>query len=147
MVTITGGGNLEKVLTQLAAKVNKPATVSVGFLAKTTYPDGTPVAAIAAIQEFGAPSRGIPPRPFFRNMIAAKSGEWPAAVAGFLKANDYDATKALEQAGSAIEGQLRQSIYDTNSPPNKPSTVARKGASKVLVDTGHLLNSIEHEVK
>jgi hypothetical protein len=34
-----------------------------------------------AVQEFGAPSRNIPPRPFFRNMIARKRNEWPTAVA------------------------------------------------------------------
>jgi hypothetical protein len=102
---------------------------------------------IAAIQEFGAPSRGIPPRPFFRNMIKAKSGEWPKAIAALLKANNYDARRTLMLTGEAIAGQLRQSIVDTNSPPLKPATIKRKGFAKPLIDTSVMINSIDYEVK
>src|SRR5262249_53586908 len=80
-----------------------------------TYPDGTPVAMVAALDEFG--SEKAPPRPFFRNMVAAKSDEWPPAIAALLKANDYDAAKALELAGSGIKSQLQESIIDTVAPP------------------------------
>ena len=115
--------------------------------ARIFIPDGKPVAMIAAIQDFGAPSRGIPPRPFFRNMVRDKKGEWPKAIAGLLKANDYDAVKVLGITGEAIGGQLRQSIIDTNSPALAPSTVKRKGFSKPLIDTSVMINSIGHEVK
>lgn len=54
MVTVTGGGALEKVLGKIAENVAKSSGVSVGFLADATYPDGTSVAMIAAVQEFGA---------------------------------------------------------------------------------------------
>jgi len=126
--------------------VSKPATLRVGFLENAKYPDGTPVAMIAAIQDYGAPNAGIPPRPFFRNMIAAKSPEWPAAIAQLLKDNNLDAVKALDQTGFAIEGQLRESIQQTNAPPLAPSTIARKGFDKPLIDTGHMYNSVDHEV-
>jgi hypothetical protein len=102
---------------------------------------------VAAVNEFGAPKAGIPPRPFFRGMIAAHKGEWPNAMAALLKENNYDAARVLQLTGEAIAGQLRQSIVDTNSPPNAPSTIARKGAAKPLVDTGHMLASIDYEVK
>jgi hypothetical protein len=146
MATVKGGALLERRLERLARLVARPATLSVGFLENATYPDGKKVAMIAAIQEYGAPSRRIPPRPFFRNMVAAKSGEWPRALAGLLRANNMDAVRALNIAGQAIAGQLRQSIVDTNSPPLSPVTIARKGFSKPLVDTGHMLNSVDHEV-
>ena len=48
--------------------------------------------------------------------------------------------------GAGIEGQLRQSITDTNAPPLSPATIARKGFSKPLVDTGNMLNSVASEV-
>lgn len=147
MAQIKGGDKLATRLAELAKKVSRPASLRVGFLENSTYPDGTKVALVAAIQEFGAPSVGIPPRPFFRSMIAAKSKEWPAAIAGLLQTNGMDPVRALDVAGAAIAGQLRQSIVDTNSPPNAPSTIARKGHSKVLVDTGHMLQSIDHEVR
>ncbi len=147
MATISGGGKLEAALRDMASKVSRAASVDVGFLEGATYPNGVSVPMVAAIQEYGAPSRNIPPRPFFRNMIAAKSGEWPDAVAALLKANDYDARTTLDQTGSAIAGQLRQSIVDTNSPPLSASTVKRKGSEKPLVDTGHMLASIDHIVR
>ena len=147
MADISGGQKLEDYLNELARSLRSGAAVKVGFLENATYPDGTKVAMVAAIQDFGAPSVGIPPRPFFRNMVAAKKDEWPRAVAQLLKANNYDARKTLEQAGAAIAGQLRQSIIDTNDPPLSPRTIARKGSRKPLVDTGVLLNSIDYEVE
>lgn len=147
MAKISGGVKLEAALKEIAEKATNASLVRVGFLENATYPDGTPVALVAAVNEFGAPARGIPPRPFFRNMIAAKSGEWPKAIAALLTTNDYDAAVTLGQAGEAVKGQLQQSIVDTNEPPNAPSTIARKGAAKPLVDTGHMLRSIDYEVK
>lgn len=147
MATIKGGDKLATRLADLAKLLARPATLSVGFLSNATYPDGKSVAMIAALNEFGVPSRGQPPRPFFRNMVAAKSGEWPKAIAGLLQANGMDAVRTLDLAGFAIEGQLRQSIRDTNSPPLSPVTIARKGHAKPLISTGHMLNSIGHEVR
>jgi hypothetical protein len=147
MATLSGGSKFAAAMRDLASKVAKPATLRVGFLENARYPDGTPVAMIAAIQDFGAPGVGIPPRPFFRNMIAAKKAEWPPAIAGLLKANHYDGEKALELTGTAIAGQLRQSIVDTNEPPLAPSTIRRKGFSKPLIDSGHMLASVDYEVK
>lgn len=147
MAEIKGGDKLEAALAEIAKNVTKAAKVDIGFLENSTYPDGTSVPMVAAIQEFGAPSRGIPPRPFFRNMIAAKSGEWPEAIANLLRANEYDVAATLGQAGEAVTGQLRQSIIDTNSPPLSQKTVDRKGFDKPLVDTGHMLNSINYIVK
>jgi hypothetical protein len=176
MATISGGKALEQKLVELAAKLSKPGTLRVGFLENARYPSGQSVAFVAAIQEWGAPRAGIPPRSFFRSMVASKSREWPAAIAGLLKDNGYDATKALDLAGAAIAGQLRESIIATNAPPLSPITLmlrkwfpdhvgirgrdvgraARAVAAgestggvstKPLVWTGHLLQSVDHEVK
>jgi hypothetical protein len=174
MATIHGGDKLRNALVKLTRNISNGATLHVGFLSGATYPQqaraalraryakrrkkgvqgavkgsagGVSVAMIAAIQEFGAPSRNIPPRPFFRNMVKNKSKEWPAAIAALLKANNYDAKRTLELTGQAIAGQLRQSIVDTNSPPLKATTVKRKGFAKPLVDTSHMLNSVDYEVK
>lgn len=147
MAKLTGGTKLEAALREMSRSVSNPATLRVGFLEKARYPDGTPVAMIAAINEYGAPSRGQPPRPFFRNMIREKQGEWPAAIADLLRENDYDAAKVLEIAGAAIAGQLRQSITELMEPALAPSTIRAKGFYKPLIDTGHMLNSVSHDVK
>lgn len=144
---VTGGDKLTRRLNEIARNLSKGGTVRVGFLEGATYPDGTPVALVAAIQEFGAPSKGIPPRPFFRNMIAEHQDEWPDAIAQNLAANNYDTERTLGQVGAAVAVQLRQSVIDTNEPPNAPATIKAKGSSKPLVDTGHLLQSIDFEVE
>jgi hypothetical protein len=146
MATIRGGTKVAARLAEIGRLIKGADSVKVGFLAGAKYPDGTPVAMIAAIQEFGAPAAGIPPRPFFRKMIAAKQGEWPKAIAALLKANNYNAAQTLRQTGEAVAGQLKQSIVDTNEPPLKPATVQRKGFAKPLIDTGHMLASVDYEV-
>lgn len=142
---LSGGKKLEAALAKMAKNLSKPGTLRVGFLENATYPDGTNVAMVAALNDFGT-SR-TPPRPFFRNMIAAKKGEWPGGIALQLKRNDYDALKALRAVGEAIKGQLVQSIRDTNSPPLAESTIRRKGFSKPLIDTSNMIDSADYEVR
>lgn len=147
MVQLTGGDKLAAKLAEISKNLQKAASVDIGFQSDAAYPDGTPVALVAAIQEFGAPRAGIPPRPFFRGMIADKSPEWPGALGKLLVANDYDAAKALGQAGDAIKGQLEEAIEVYVGPPLKPATIARKGSDKALVETGLLLKSVTRVVK
>jgi hypothetical protein len=147
MVSITGDRAVQRRLAEIAELLGGGGGVRVGFLENATYPGGKPVAMIAAIQEFGAPAAGIPPRPFFRNMIADKSPEWGSAIGQLMVSQNYDVERVLSMAGEAIAGQLRQSIVDTNSPPLAESTIARKGHSKPLIDTGHMLQSVSYEVR
>lgn len=146
MATIKGGDKFYAAMARLSRMVDRPATLRVGFLEKATYPNGTPVAMIAAINEFGRPPVQ-PPRPYFRRMIEEKQGEWPDAIAGLLKANDYDVIKTLDLTGAAIAGQLRESIVKLVAPPLAPSTIRRKGFDKPLIDTAHMLKSVDHDVK
>lgn len=146
MAGSVGGDKLAAYLEKYAANVNTARSVEIGFLEGSTYPDGTSLPMVMAVQEFGSPKLGIPPRPYFRSMINDNRKEWPATIATLLKANDYDAAKTLGQVGAMIKGQLQQSIVNTNTPPNAPSTIARKGSSKPLVDTGHALASVDYRV-
>ena len=176
-VAFKGGKKLEEYLLGVAEKVSTGKVVQVGFFEGATYDDGTPVAMVAAIQNYGAPGVGVPPRPFFSSMIAAKKDEWGPAIAGLLKRHGYDAQQALSQTGAAIAGQLADSIVATSAPPLSPVTlmlrkmrredqslvvtkrIVREAAARVaagestggeaakpLVDTGHLLASIDYEV-
>jgi hypothetical protein len=144
---LTGGGKLEMVLKGIAERAGKPGTVRVGFLEGATYPDGTSVATVAAIQNYGAPGANIPARPFFSNMVKEKSPNWGKSLGQVLVAANYDATLALGRMGEGIKGQLEQAILDTTSPPLAKETVDAKGFSKPLEDTGHMLDSVGFEVK
>jgi hypothetical protein len=144
MATISGGDKLERALLEMARQVSKPATLKVGFFGTATYPSGLSVALVAALNEYGTSK--APSRPFFRNMIAAKSPGWPAAVAANLKANNYDAEQSLQDVGQAIADQLKMSIRDFNSVPLSPVTIARKGFDKQLIEYGIMLNAVGYEV-
>lgn len=117
MVEITGGVNFQRYLEGVAKKLGQAGNVRVGFLEDATYPDGTHVATVAAIQNFGAPARGIPPRAFFSNMITKQSPRWGVRFSRVLQQNDYDLEKSLALMGEGIAGQLREEIVATNSPP------------------------------
>jgi hypothetical protein len=174
---LEGGEKLKAYLEKLGQQITKKATLNVGFLAGATYPTGMPVAAVAAIQEFGAPRASIPPRPYFRTMVKAESPHWGPDLGKLLKANKFDASRALALLGEQIRGELQQSIVDTNTPSLSPVTLmlrkmksdnqalvvtgrvvgeaaARVAAgesaggvsTKPLVDSGHLLDSVDFEV-
>ena len=152
-IGLSGGEALEAKLRELAARVSGKSTLNIGFLEGATASDGTPMANIAAVNEFGAVGAGksrtvtIPARPFFRNMIAEKNGEWGPALGALLKQDDYDASRALDTLGTGIVGQLQESIRNFSDPPNAPATIAKKGFDKPLIDTGDMSRAVDHEVE
>jgi len=121
-------------------------SVEVGFMSEATYPDGTPVAAVAFWNEYGNPEQNRPPRPFFRGMIAKESPGWANKMAKLAKASDYDGAKVFGLMGEDIKGALQQSINDFTEPGLAPSTVEAKGFAKPLIDTAHMLNSVDYKV-
>lgn len=148
---VKGGDKLASALRQITAKLgNGNVGVKVGFLEGATYPGddenaGLPVAQVAFWNEFGT-SRA-PARPFFRGAIAQHQGEWGGQLADSLKASNMDGKRALALMGTIIKDQVVQSIVDTNSPPNAPSTVRRKGFDKPLIDTGVMQRSVDFVVE
>lgn len=134
-------------LAALSKATERTPSVKVGFLEGARYPDGTSVAMVATVNEFGAPSRGQPPRPFFRNMVTAKRDTWGDALAKQMTATDDNVAVALDRMGQGIKGQLQQSIRDLTEPPLAASTVRAKGFSKPLIDTSVMLKSVDYEVE
>jgi len=148
MVTVTGGDRLENYLARLSTKFKgKTTTLSVGFLAGSTYPDGTSVPLVAAVQEFGSPTNNIPARPYFRGMVNKRSGEWPGQMANLLKITNNDVDRTMKLMGELIVGELKESINEFNGVPLAPATIARKGSEKQLIDTAHMLNSVDYMVE
>jgi hypothetical protein len=145
MSTINGGDRLKAALDHIARRLDKGGTLRVGFLEGATAPNGQSLPLRAALNEFGHGT--APPRSFFRNMIAEKADEWPPAIAGLLKSTDYDVDRTLKLTGEAIKGQLQKSILDLWEPPLAPSTIARKGFDKPLIEHGDMINAAAFEVK
>lgn len=61
MSDLTGGEKLQKYLEELESNLSSGTGLKVGFLEGSTYPDGTSVPMVAAVQEFGG-SIQIPAR-------------------------------------------------------------------------------------
>lgn len=148
MASFSGGDKLAARIVELKAHLDSAKSVRVGFLEGATYPDGQRVAEVAAYLEYG--TKNMPPRPFFSQMVAAQKGQWGNRVARMLKANDYDTITALSLVGEGISKQLRRAIIDFTDPQDSDETKARKQSkhpdTATLVDTGHLLNSVDYEV-
>lgn len=143
---VTGGDKAEDYIRKLTDKLKRGAVLKVGFLEGATYPDGTPVALVAAVQNYGAPAVGIPPRPFFSDMVEEKAPTWGDSLAKALDATDNDPVAALGIMGDGIKGQLQTAIRDFSGVPLQPATIQAKGFDKQLIDTAHMLNSVDYKV-
>lgn len=141
---VSGGEDFERKLRELADKISKPFVLRTGFLEDATYPDGTSVALVAAMLNFGI-SNGKK-WPFMQQVLEAHSPEWGDYMHKLLEANSYDAQKALKFLGIEIENEIKTQINDTWEPKLEEVTVKRKGFEKPLIDTGLMWNSVRSEV-
>lgn len=147
MAKVSGGDKLQKAVDKLLKNTSNAVTLSVGFLGDASYPDGTSIAEVAIYNEFGVPTHNQPPRPFFRNAIAANKGKWAPNLATALKQNNNNAKKALKLLGEEIKAEIVESINELQDPPLAPSTIARKGFEKPLIDTGLMRDSVDYKVE
>ena len=123
MSSMKGGGGLVKHLEGMAKRLKKAETVSAGFLEGATNNSGQSAAMIAAIQEYGAPAKGIPPRPFFRNMIKENKDQWGNQIAHFLIQTNFDSLATLGKMGEELRDQIRDSMKEITEPELSPVSV------------------------
>ena len=120
-ISLTSIDDIKKKLTTL--QDNK---LEVGWFEGTSYADGTPVAGVAAVQEFGSPKMNIPPNSFFRTTIAEQQDEWSKKFK-FLYKKYFLGEKTSEQVlnlvGSVAVGDVQTTISTINTPLS-PITIA-----------------------
>ena len=139
-----GGKKLQRLLREAGKGGVKG--VAVGFFSTAMYEDGTPVAAVAAWNEFGTET--IPERPFFRNALAESERSVGRILQGGLDTKKMVVDEQLAgRVGAHVQGKIQESITALKEPPNAPSTVRAKGSSDPLMDTGTLRNSVAWEVE
>ena len=61
--------------------------------------------------------------------------------------NGGDMRHMLQQLGEVHVGDIQQRIRDLKEPKNSDVTIARKGSSNPLIDTGRLRQSVDYIVK
>lgn len=147
---------LQNIIENADGKVGK-----VGFFASSKYEDGTPVAYVATIQEFGHPEGGIPARPFIRPTIAREQANWRLLAqsgARAILAGNYTIEQVLEGIGLQAAGDIRKTISEIWTPALADATIADRmrrradgkttgNLNKPLVDTGYMLSQVQNTVE
>ena len=119
------------------------------------HKNGPTSAELLYLHEKGVPSHNIPPRPVLKPALAQpevqkaiKSELRKAMIASFVTGNKKIAEMEMEKAGMLGRDACKKYIADGNKlAPNAPATIAKKGSSKPLIDTGAMMNSITYAVK
>lgn len=127
------------------------ARIEVGWFAGVRHPSGESVAGIAAIHEFGAPRANIPPRPTLGPTYDEKLSQGRRELRNLVLEQVVDRAggvkEALERFGARRVAEIKRAITALQSPPLKPATIARKGASKPLIDTGAMRDAVDSRVR
>ena len=146
MQSVSGGDTLLKLLQAIEKGVTNAEAVEVGWMEGNIHPDsGIPTAEIAADNEFGTPK--IPARPFIKPTELKKAKVWSNSLSKELKQSAYNAELALEGVGQEIKTDIQKAILEVFSPALSPYTIEKKGFDKPLIDSSHMIDSIDTEVK
>lgn len=153
----SGGENVARIRRELAALDKMQARV--GWMESARYADGSPVAGIAVVQEYGSEKMGIPPRSFMRSTQAEKKGDWDKTMkSGFsaVMRGTRTSAKLMEAMGVLASGDVRKKITQIFTPPLATSTLksrARRASGKAKIisvkplnDSGYMLATLTHVI-
>ncbi len=140
------------VLKEIAIVKRGEPVVKIGLqgkegAAKHPEGDGVTVAQVGTFNEFG--TRSIPERSFIRSTIDENRRSLlrlNKKLFSKISTGKMTAKEALEILGEKIQLLIKKKITDLRTPPNRPSTIARKKSSNPLIDTGHMRQSVTHKV-
>jgi hypothetical protein len=116
--------------------------------ADATHGEGLTVGDIGTFHEFG--TQTVPQRSFVRGWFDERQDFIATTLRTQLQqvvAGKRPLDQALERVALAFEGDVKRRITQNIPPPLKPATIARKGSSVALIDTGQLRNSLRGRVK
>lgn len=158
-VDVKGNGAKLKAALRKIAECGK-VSLDVGFFEDAKYPDGTSVAYVAYLNEYGGHN---PARPFMKQTAQKRMKTWAEGVAKNVEKTGVtpaSVKRAFEMAGQVAVGDVKRTIKDWPPGGNAPSTVAAKARrarsgknlvpinpETVLIDTGKMISSVAYEVK
>lgn len=125
-------------------------TGKVGWFENSAYPDGTPVAYVAAIQELGSPSRRIPSRSFMRSTAMEKDKAWrnkANEISAAILAKKITPQQGMDLLCMQAEGDIAETISKIQSPPLSEITLgARKYRQMGKKVTGRTIGEIARKL-
>ena len=128
-------------------KIDK-AVVKTGIQSDAGENEGVSIAEYAAFNEFG--TRTIPERPFMRKTFDDNLANYNKLIERLFKGmlgGKLNAKMAFSILGQQTEDDMKNTIMTGSFTPNSAYTVAKKGSSRPLIDTGTMRNSIRYEVE
>lgn len=146
-------GGIDGILKSL--QTIRLSSVYVGIPQEKTQRRGDTInnASLMYIHTHGSPLKNIPARPVIEPAVAADkekiSAEYIKAVQAAANGDSANVLKALHRTGIAGQNAARNWFTDprNNWPPNSPVTIAKKGSSRPLIDTGTLRKSIIYVIR
>lgn len=138
---ITGLQSVERAFRKEIDKLRTPhyALVGIHQAAGMTDDGQMTVATLGAIQHFG--NDRIPARRWLDEGAETGTKEYLETIQEGIK-DGLDSKQIMARVGVEAEGAIKQYITDLDTPPNKPSTIKRKGSSNPLIDSGNMRNSV-----
>ena len=136
------GKKMMKKLMEMSKK-----EVLVGYARGTTESDGTDLVDIAIANEYGTST--IPARPFMKQAVE-KLDNHNSQIGKIITnclAKDGSVETALNQLGVIGKGYVQKEFVDGDFVPNAPTTIARKGSDRPLIDTGTLRQSVTYIIR
>jgi hypothetical protein len=112
--------------------------------------ENSDVLQYAAANEFGTEDGRVPERSFLRSTIDENHERYGKLMRiAVLKVIRGKASpeEALGIVGIQVVGDVQRKIRSHVPPPNAPSTIAAKGSSVTLIDSGRLRQSIDYVVE
>ena len=101
----------------------------------------------AIYNEFG--TRTIPERPFMRNALRQNGDKYQALIkraSPKILRGETTPEAELRKIGIVAQGDVQHEIEVLDTPPNAPSTIARKGSSNPLIETGVMRQAVTYKV-
>ena len=137
--------NKNDLLTAVLEKLKLQfGTVDVGFFKGThTYANGKDVTEVAKKNDKGI---GVPERPFIIP-AAKKATNKTINITIQSIAGGMDESQALSRAGIMFKNAIAREITNIKEPPNSPYTIAKKGSSNPLIDTGKMRASVNWKLR
>lgn len=149
VTTVKGGDRASSKLRQIRERLAKKRVLVGVPEGAGSYEDGTKLAVIAAVNEFGSADGNIPERSFLRVPLRAAGKELsavfknsvPEAASGAITIDNL-----YDRVGLKAVGIVQEAISAGIDPPNAESTIKAKGSSTPLVDDGTLRQSITYVI-
>lgn len=129
-------------------QIAKVTEVVIGVQQGDMNGEGQQIAEYAAYNEFG--TENIPERSFMRTAFDENLPQLKEDMDrrySEVQAGTKTVYQALGLVGLRHQDQIKQKIDQNVPPPNSPFTIARKGSSKTLIDTGAMKNSIHYIIR